>query len=138
MIGSDGSFAHDTQPLSRMNVMCIAKDAKGQSSRGSSGGGGRVGLDYFGNEKSPGLFCEEAARQAIIQLDARPRPPAKWKSYSVLDGPAFCCTKPSVMAWKPTSTAKARRHFTGLDGRRVASDKCTVIDNGTCHRGADH
>src|SRR6185369_15446751 len=28
VIGSDGSFAYDTQPLSRMNVMCIAKDAK--------------------------------------------------------------------------------------------------------------
>src|SRR3954447_4670714 len=44
VIGSDGSFAHDTQPLARMSVMCIGRDDKGQSSRGSSGGGGRVAL----------------------------------------------------------------------------------------------
>ena len=58
-------------------------------------------------------------------------PPAKWKSYSVPDGRAFSCTKPSATDWKRTSTAKARQRSPAWSARRVASDKCTVVDNGT-------
>src|SRR5215467_14327545 len=42
VIGSDGSFAEDAQPLSRMSVFCIAKSQDAGSARGSAGGGGRV------------------------------------------------------------------------------------------------
>ena len=37
---------------------------------GYSGGGGRVTLDFFLNEKTPEHFAREAARQAIVQLGA--------------------------------------------------------------------
>src|SRR5437763_5578247 len=37
VVGSDGTFASDFQPLARMNVFCIARDAA-TSSRGSAGG----------------------------------------------------------------------------------------------------
>src|SRR6201992_2353287 len=40
---SDGTFASDTQPLSRLNVFVIAK-AGVTTAGGSSGGGGRVTL----------------------------------------------------------------------------------------------
>ncbi len=43
---SDGTFASDTQPLARLNVFVIAKDAL-NTARGSSGGGGRVTLDHL-------------------------------------------------------------------------------------------
>ena len=73
VVGSDGTFAEDSQPLARMNVSCIAKTETG-SGRGSSGGGGRVALDFFFGEKTPEFFAKEAARQAILQLDAREAP----------------------------------------------------------------
>ena len=73
VVGSDGTFAEDSQPLARMNVSCIAK-TEGNSARGSSGGGGRVALDFFFGEKTPEYFAKEAARQAILQLDAREAP----------------------------------------------------------------
>src|SRR5437667_8721691 len=44
VVGSDGTFAEDSQPLARMNVSCIAR-SETNSARGSSGGGGRVALD---------------------------------------------------------------------------------------------
>lgn len=44
--GSDGTFASDTQPLARLNVFVIAKDEH-STARGTSGGGGRVTLDFF-------------------------------------------------------------------------------------------
>jgi TldD protein len=131
VIGSDGSFAYDTQPLSRMNVMCIAKDAKGQSSRGSSGGGGRVGLDYFGDEKSPDYFAKEAARQAIIQLDARPAPAGEMEVVLGPGWPGILLHEAIGHGLEADFNRKGTSAFTGLVGRRVASDKCTVIDNGT-------
>src|SRR6201997_4554773 len=57
VIGSDGSFAEDSQPLSRMSVFCIAKTVAAGSARGSAGGGGRVALDYFQGEASPEYFA---------------------------------------------------------------------------------
>src|SRR5689334_16959933 len=73
VVGSDGTYAEDSQPLARMNVSAIAK-SDGNSGRGSSGGGGRVALDFFFGEKTPEYFAKEAARQAILQLDAREAP----------------------------------------------------------------
>src|ERR1043166_8844995 len=73
VVASDGTFAEDSQPLARMNVSCIAK-TDGNPARGSSGGGGRVALAFFFGEKTPEYFAKEAARQAILQLDAREAP----------------------------------------------------------------
>src|ERR1700744_389915 len=47
---SDGTFASDTQPLARFNVFVIAKDAE-NTARGTSGGGGRVTMDFFEGDK---------------------------------------------------------------------------------------
>src|ERR1051326_2480513 len=52
VVGSDGTLAEDLQPLSRMSVFCIAKQGS-NSSRGTAGGGGRVGIDYFQTERTP-------------------------------------------------------------------------------------
>src|SRR5580698_10350019 len=66
---SDGTFASDTQPLARLSVFVLAKDAD-RTSKGSSGGGGRVEIGYFAGAKGPEHFAEEAARTAILQLSA--------------------------------------------------------------------
>ncbi len=66
---SDGTFASDTQPLARLNVFVIAKDGE-KTSKGTSGGGGRVELDFFEGDKSPEHHAHEASRQAILQLNA--------------------------------------------------------------------
>src|SRR5436305_3854631 len=73
VVGSDGTFAEASQPLARLNVSCIAK-TEPNSARGSSGGGGRVALDFFFGEKNPEHFAQESARQAILQLAAREAP----------------------------------------------------------------
>ena len=39
--------------------------------------------------------------------------------------------KPLATDWKQTLIAKAHRLSPGMVGKRVASDKCTVVDNGT-------
>ena len=75
---SDGVLSSDRQPMARMGVSVLARERRGRlPQRGYSGGGGRVGLDFFLNEKTPEHFASEAARQAIVQLDAAPRRPAR-------------------------------------------------------------
>src|SRR5438874_2916840 len=130
VVASDGTFAEDSQPLARMNVSCIAK-TDASSARGSSGGGGRVALDFFFGEKTPEYFANESARQAILQLDAREAPAGEME---VVLGPGW----PGVLLHEAIGhgleadfNRKQTSAFTGLIGKRVASEKCTVIDNGT-------
>ena len=130
VIGSDGTFAEDSQPLARMNVSCIAK-TEGNSARGSAGGGGRVALDFFFGEKTPEYFAKDAARQAILQLDAREAPAGEME---VVLGPGW----PGVLLHEAVGhgleadfNRKKTSAFAGLIGKRVASEKCTVVDNGT-------
>src|SRR5947209_6042743 len=113
-----------------MNVSCIAK-TEGNSARGSAGGGGRVALDFFFGDKNPEYFAKEAARQALLQLDAREAPAGEME---VVLGPGW----PGVLLHEAVGhgleadfNRKKTSAFAGLIGKRVASEKCTVVDNGT-------
>jgi len=130
VIGSDGTFAEDSQPLSRMSVWCIGR-SEGQSSRGSSGGGGRVTIDYFKNEKTPEFFAQEAARQAIIQLDAREAPAGEMEVVLGPGWPGILLHEAIGHGLEADFNRRKTSAFSGLLGKRVASDKCTVVDNGT-------
>src|SRR3954454_16005923 len=129
VVASDGTFAEDSQPLARMNVSCIAK-TEGNSARGTSGGGGRVALDFFFGDKSPEFFAKESARQAILQLDAREAPAGEME---VVLGPGW----PGVLLHEAVGhgleadfNRKGTSAFSGLIGQSVASSKVTVVDNG--------
>jgi TldD protein len=126
---SDGTFASDTQPLARLNVFVIAKDAV-NTARGSSGGGGRVTLDFFEGEKSPEHYAREAARTAILQLGAVEAPAGEME---VVLGPGW----PGVLLHEAVGhgleadfNRKKTSAFAGLIGQQVASSKVTVVDNG--------
>jgi TldD protein len=132
---SDGTFASDTQPLARLNVFVIAKDSSANSgacgtARGSSGGGGRVTMDFFEGTKSPEHFAREAARTAILQLGAVEAPAGEMP---VVLGPGW----PGVLLHEAVGhgleadfNRKKTSAFAGLIGQQVASPKVTVVDNG--------
>ncbi|HEY2038467.1 MAG TPA: metalloprotease TldD [Edaphobacter sp.] len=132
---SDGTFASDTQPLSRLNVFVIAKDAagndgSGSTARGSSGGGGRITMDFFEGDKSPEHYAREAARTAILQLGAIAAPAGEME---VVLGPGW----PGVLLHEAVGhgleadfNRKKTSAFAGLIGQQVASSKVTVVDNG--------
>jgi TldD protein len=127
---SDGTFAADTQPLARFNVFVIAKDSM-NTAKGTSGGGGRVTLDFFEGAKSPEHFAREAARTAILQLGAIAAPAGEMP---VVLGPGW----PGVLLHEAVGhgleadfNRKKTSAFAGLIGQQVASSKVTVVDNGT-------
>ena len=127
---SDGTYASDTQPLARLNVLVIAKDSQ-NTARGTSGGGGRVTLEFFEGAKSPEYFAGEAARTALLQLGAIDAPAGEME---VVLGPGW----PGVLLHEAVGhgleadfNRKKTSAFSGLIGQQVASSKVTVVDNGT-------
>ncbi len=127
---SDGAFASDTQPLCRLNVFVIAKDGANLT-KGSTGAGGRAGLDQFQGSKSPEHLAQEAARGAILQLGAVAAPAGEME---VVLGPGW----PGILLHEAVGhgleadfNRKKTSAFAGLIGQSVASSKVTVVDNGT-------
>ncbi|MBS1809008.1 MAG: metalloprotease TldD [Acidobacteria bacterium] len=127
---SEGLLIGDFQPLVRMNVSCIADD-DGNLQAGRTGGGGRAGLDVFVDQRSPEQFATAAARQAIVQLDAIEAPAG---TMEVVLGPGW----PGILLHEAVGhglesdfNRKGTSAFSGMIGQKVASELCTIIDDGT-------
>jgi TldD protein len=125
---SEGKLVGDAQPLARMRVMCIADD-DGALQSGVSGGGGRVGIDFFSDQLLD-QYATEAARQAIVQLEAQDAPAG---AMEVVLGPGW----PGVLLHEAVGhgleadfNRKGMSAFSGMMGQKVASELCTVVDDG--------
>src|SRR5579872_359259 len=128
---SEGVLTLDRQPLARLSVSALARQSGGPPQRGHAGGGGRVELDYFLKEKTPEHFAAEAAREAIILLDAVQAPAGEM---TVVLGPGW----PGILLHEAVGhgleadfNRKGVSAFSGRIGQKVASPLCTVIDDGT-------
>src|SRR3989475_12055390 len=66
---AEGELVGDVQPLSRLQVTCIAEE-NGQRQVGSFGGGGRGEYTFFLEDNRWERYGEEAARQAVLNLKA--------------------------------------------------------------------
>jgi TldD protein len=132
---SEGVLTLDRQPLARLSVSALARVDGGPPQRGHAGGGGRVELDYFLRDKTPEYFAGEAAREAVAMLDAVNAPAGEM---TVVLGPGW----PGILLHEAVGhgleadfNRKGVSAFSGRMGQRVASELCTVIDDGTiAHR----
>ncbi len=70
---SDGLDIADAQPLIKLTCVSIAEKG-GRREMGYSGGGGRVGLEYFEQNLTPPQIGSEAAQEALTLLEAIPPP----------------------------------------------------------------
>jgi TldD protein len=130
VVNSDGQVAADVQPLCRLNVTVIADDGKGRQ-MGSYGGGGRVEWKYFIENDRWREYALEAARQAIVNLDAVDAPAGEM---IVVLGPGW----PGILLHEAIGhglegdfNRKGTSAFANRIGQKVASELCTVIDDGT-------
>ncbi|TJY56761.1 metalloprotease TldD [Sinimarinibacterium sp. CAU 1509] len=127
---TDGTFCADVRPLVRMDVSVIIEH-QGRREQGHAGGGGRGGyLDFLGGD-APERFAREAVRLADVALEAVPAPAG---TLTVVLGPGW----PGVLLHEAIGhglegdfNRKGSSAFTGRIGQKVASDLCTVVDDGT-------
>ncbi|MGH7361913.1 MAG: metallopeptidase TldD-related protein, partial [Candidatus Methylomirabilales bacterium] len=127
---AEGLAVGDVQPLTRLQITCIA-EAKGQRQTGTYGGGGRVEFGFFSEGERFARFAREAARQALLNLEAVEAPAG---TFTVVLGPGW----PGILLHEAVGhgleadfNRKGTSAFTGRIGERVASPLCTVVDDGT-------
>ena len=126
---ADGTLAADVRPLVRMSITVIAEQ-NGRREVGSSGGGGRFGLDYFDAELVE-QYVSEAVNAALVNLESRPAPAGEM---TVVLGPGW----PGVLLHEAVGhglegdfNRKGSSAFSGRIGERVAAKGVTVLDDGT-------
>ncbi|MBI1814098.1 MAG: metalloprotease TldD [Deltaproteobacteria bacterium] len=128
--GSAGFIVGDVQPLLRLNVTCIAEEGSLRQ-HGTYGGGGRVEFDFLTEGERYLRFARTAAEQALRNLHAVDAPAG---SLTVVLGPGW----PGVLLHEAVGhglegdfNRKGTSAFAGCIGERVASELCTVVDDGT-------
>jgi TldD protein len=126
----DGSLAADIRPLVRMNVTVIVVE-NGRREQASMGGGGRSDYNYFIDQNVALEYGKEAVRQALVNLEAEEAPAG---NMTVVLGPGW----PGILLHEAIGhglegdfNRKGTSAFSGRVGERVASDLCTVVDDGT-------
>lgn len=130
IFNSDGTLGADVRPMVRVNVTVIVEQG-GKREQASAGGGGRTDYQYFLDEDRGLGFAREAVRQAVLNLDAVPAPAG---TMPVVLGPGW----PGVLLHEAVGhglegdfNRKGTSAFSGRLGERVATDICTVVDDGT-------
>jgi TldD protein len=126
---SEGLLVSDMQPLSRFNVACIARD-NGNQQIGTFGGGGRVSMEFFKKNK-PSYYAREAARQAILQLEAIDAPAGVMEVVLAPGWPGVLLHEAVGHGLEADFNRKKFSAYSGRIGERVASEVCTVVDDGT-------
>ncbi len=129
IFNSNGALVEDTRPLSVFQVSCIAEE-NGDRQIGIKGGGGRSGMEFF-DSMPPEHFAREAAAQALRLLEAREAPAGPM---TVVLGPGW----PGILLHEAVGhgleadfNRKGLSAFSGRIGQRVASELCSVVDDGT-------
>ncbi|MGH8540273.1 MAG: metalloprotease TldD [Stenotrophobium sp.] len=127
---ADGTLAADARPLVRMDVSVIVEQ-NGRREQAHAGGGGRGAFAQFFGDGQPEAFAREAVRQALVALEAVPAPAG---SMTVVLGPGW----PGVLLHEAIGhglegdfNRKGTSAFTGRIGQKVASELCTIVDDGT-------
>ncbi|KPV41372.1 protease TldD [Thiohalorhabdus denitrificans] len=126
---ADGRLATDVRPLVRLNVQVIVEQ-DGRREQGMTGGGARTGYTWFDDATVRG-YAREAVRQALVNLEAVDAPAG---AMDVVLGPGW----PGILLHEAIGhglegdfNRKGTSAFSGRIGEQVASEQCTVVDDGT-------
>jgi TldD protein len=127
---SDGLLVGDVQPLSRLQVTCIAEEG-GNRQIGTFGGGGRIGFAFYQEQDRYLRYAREAARQAILNLSAVEAPAGVMPVVLAGGWPGILLHEAIGHGLEADFNRRQTSAFTNLMGRRVASEVCTIVDDGT-------
>jgi len=126
---SDGTLNADIRPLVRLSVSVIV-ESKGRREQGSSGGGGRVDYSYFTDERAFD-YAKEAVRQAVTNLDAIDAPAGEMVVVLGSGWPGVLLHEAIGHGLEADFNRKGSSAFSEMIGQKVASELCTIVDDGT-------
>jgi TldD protein len=128
--GSDGTLAADVRPLVRLNVSVILEDG-GRREQGYAGGGGRADFSLFHGTDTPRELGAEAVRQAAVNMQAVPAPAGNMPVVLGAGWPGILLHEAIGHGLEGDFNRKGTSAFSGRMGQRVATEQCTVVDDGT-------
>ena len=132
IVRSDGRLVADYQPLLRFNVSCLS-ELDGERRNARWGGGGRMGMPYF-DEHSPESLAEEAARQAVLQQEAREAPAGTFPVVLAAGDSGILLHEAVGHGLEADFNRKGTSNYSNRIGQSVASELVTVIDDATLDR----
>ncbi|HEY0211728.1 metalloprotease TldD [Acerihabitans sp.] len=131
---SDGTLAADVRPLVRLSIS-VQVEQDGKRERGSSGGGGRFGYDFFlasdNGEVRADSWAREAVRMALINLSAVAAPAGAMPVVLGAGWPGVLLHEAVGHGLEGDFNRRGSSVFSGQMGQLVASPLCTVVDDGT-------
>ncbi|CAI2000513.1 metalloprotease TldD [Serratia proteamaculans] len=131
---TDGTLAADVRPLVRLSVSVLVEQ-DGKRERGSSGGGGRFGYDYFleiaDGDVRADAYAKEAVRMALINLSAVAAPAGNMPVVLGAGWPGVLLHEAVGHGLEGDFNRRGTSVFSGQMGQLVASELCTVVDDGT-------
>ncbi|MEK6600950.1 MAG: metalloprotease TldD, partial [Candidatus Binatota bacterium] len=127
---SQGWVVGDIQPLTRLNITCIAEQ-KGNRQMGSYGGGGRVDFGFFTEKRDYERYTREAVRQALLNLEAGDAPAGMMDIVLGPGWPGILLHEAIGHGLEADFNRKKVSAFSDRIGQKVASELCTVVDDGT-------
>lgn len=130
VLASDGTFAADIRPLVRLDVSVIVESG-GRRERGSAGGGGRRGVDALAAGTWADDLAKEAVRMALVNLEARDAPAGPMPVVLGSGWPGVLLHEAVGHGLEGDFNRKGSSTFADRIGERVASELCTVVDDGT-------
>ena len=130
ILRADGHLVRDIRPLVRLSISVIVGEGDRQES-GSYGMGGRKGFGEFLAEDSWQHGAEEALRQALVNLEARPAPAGTMDVVLANGWPGVMLHEAVGHGLEGDFNRKKTSAFSGLMGEMVAAKGVTVIDDGT-------
>jgi TldD protein len=124
----DGRLVGDVRPLVHLSITCIAERG-GVRQQGTHGGGGRFAFSELISRAE--AFAREAARQAVTNLDAVPAPAGTMNVVLAPGWPGILLHEAVGHGLEGDFNRKGTSTFSNRIGTRVASELCTVVDDGT-------
>lgn len=134
VMATDGTLATDFRPLVRLNCSVLV-ERNGRRERGGSGGGGRLGYEYFleevDSEPRAMGYVKEAVRQALVNLDAIEAPAGTMPVVLGAGWPGVLLHEAVGHGLEGDFNRKGSSAYAGRVGEKVASSLCTIVDDGT-------
>jgi TldD protein len=130
VVASDGTLAADVRPLVRLNVSVILEDGS-RREQGFAGAGGRGDLGLIMSEAASSAVAAEAVRQAAVNMEAIPAPAGNMTVVLGNGWPGVLLHEAVGHGLEGDFNRKQTSAFSGRIGEMVASDQCTVVDDGT-------
>ncbi len=131
---TDGTLAADIRPLVRLSVS-VQVEHEGKRERGSTGGGGRFGYEYFlenvNGEVRADAWAKEAVRMALVNLSAVAAPAGMLPVVLGAGWPGVLLHEAVGHGLEGDFNRRGTSVFSGKMGQLVSSELCTIVDDGS-------